>query len=238
MEGGMKVVKFLVFCSNFIFWLCGIGLIVVGVLVQLAMNNTLHIKDVTASAAPILITAVGVIVFLVAFFGCCGAWRENNCMMTMFAILLCVIIIMEITAVILGYVYRGKVETMVQDSLADMIENYNSSTPEFRTYVDKLQMKMKCCGINSTADWGSFTTDGDSVPDSCCVRISQGCGMGTMHNATVVYQTGCKVAFIKLIQDNLLWVIVAAIIIAVLQVMGVCFACMLIKEIRSGYEVM
>lgn len=238
MEGGMKLVKFLVFCFNFIFWLCGIGLIVVGVLVQITLHNSFHIKDASASGAPILIIAVGVIIFLVAFFGCCGAWQENYCMVTAFAILLSLVIILEIAAVILGHLYRGKVVKVVQDSLADMIDNYNTSKPEFRAAVDKLQMKLKCCGINSTADWRGFSPNGDSVPDSCCRTVKKGCGDGAMTNATIVYQTGCQVAFVKLLNDNLTWIIVTAIIIAILQILGVCFACMLMKAIRRGYEVM
>lgn len=238
MEGGMKLVKFLVFCFNFIFWLCGIALIVVGVLVQLTLHNTFVVKDATASGAPILITAVGVLIFLVAFFGCCGAWKENYCMVTAFATLLCLIIIMEIASVVLGYLYRGKVTEVVSASLAEMISNYNTSKPEFRAAVDKLQMKLRCCGINSTSDWRSFSSDGDSVPDSCCIKMEKDCGQNNMSNSTVVYQTGCQVAFIKLLKNNLMWIIVASIVIAILQILGVCFACMLMREIRSGYEVM
>jgi CD63 antigen len=32
-------------------------------------------------SAPMLFIIVGVVIFLVAFFGCCGAIKENNCMM-------------------------------------------------------------------------------------------------------------------------------------------------------------
>lgn len=78
------------------------------------------------------------------------------------------IIIVEIAAAITVYIFRGKVSvvffmihqlhclcrvlvivaflfashqvtTVVQDSLADMISNYNNSSPEFKKSVDKLQ---------------------------------------------------------------------------------------------------
>lgn len=237
-EGGLKCVKYLVFFFNFVFWLCGLALIVVGVLVQLSLHNTLMVKDPAASGAPILITALGVIVFLVAFFGCCGAWKENFCMLTTFALFMCLIIIGEIAAAILGYVYRGKVTNVVRDSLAEMITNYNTSSPEFRQAVDKLQQDLKCCGINSSADWRAFTPDGDTVPDSCCIALSQDCGKGTMNDPSKVYQKGCQQAVETLLQNNIQWIIVAAIVIAVLQILGVVFACLLMRGIRSGYEVM
>lgn len=31
---------------------------------------------------PILIISVGVVVFIIAFFGCCGTVKENNCMLS------------------------------------------------------------------------------------------------------------------------------------------------------------
>lgn len=234
----MKCVKYLVFFFNFIFWLCGLALIVVGVLVQVSLHNTLMVKDVSASGAPILVTAIGVIVFLVAFFGCCGAWKENFCMLTVFAIFMMVIIIAEIAAAILGYIYRGKVTNVVQDSLADMISNYNTSSQEFRDAVDQLQQSLKCCGVNSSADWRSYSTEGNTVPDSCCITSTSGCGQGAMSDASKVFQTGCQEAVETLLQENIQWIVVAALVIAALQVLGVVFACLLMRGIRSGYEVM
>ncbi|KAJ0036275.1 hypothetical protein NQD34_004952 [Periophthalmus magnuspinnatus] len=237
-EGGLKLVKYLVFFFNFIFWLCGLALIVIGVLVQISLHNTLMIKDASGSGAPILLIALGVIVFLISFFGCCGAWKENFCMITMFALLMSLIIIAEIAVTIVGYIYRGKVTDVVKDSLADMISNYNTSSPEFRDTVDKLQHDLKCCGVNSSADWRGFSPEGNTVPDSCCITVTQGCGEGTMSDASKVYQKGCQEAVEAILQENVKWIIVAALVIAVLQILGVVFACLLMRGIRSGYEVM
>uniref|UniRef100_A0A3B4BK26 Tetraspanin n=1 Tax=Periophthalmus magnuspinnatus TaxID=409849 RepID=A0A3B4BK26_9GOBI len=179
-EGGLKLVKYLVFFFNFIFWLCGLALIVIGVLVQISLHNTLMIKDASGSGAPILLIALGVIVFLISFFGCCGAWKENFCMITM----------------------------------------------------------LKCCGVNSSADWRGFSPEGNTVPDSCCITVTQGCGEGTMSDASKVYQKGCQEAVEAILQENVKWIIVAALVIAVLQILGVVFACLLMRGIRSGYEVM
>lgn len=237
-EGGLKLIKYLVFLFNFIFWLCGLALIVVGVMVQISLHNMLMVKDASASGGPILIIALGVVVFFIAFFGCCGAWKENYCMVTTFALLMSVIIICEIVAAILGYVYRGKVSTVVQDSLVDMISNYNTSGTHFRETVDKLQEDLKCCGINSSADWRSFSPEGDTVPDSCCIAETIGCGKGTMTDASKVYQQGCQQAVENLLKDNIHYIIAAALVIAVLQALGLVFACLLMRGIRSGYEVM
>ncbi|KAJ0064426.1 hypothetical protein NL108_006446, partial [Boleophthalmus pectinirostris] len=134
-----------------------------------------------------------------------------------FSILMSLIIIAEIAAAIVGYIYRGKVTDVVKDSLADMISNYNTSSPEFRDAVDKLQQDLKCCGVNSSADWRSYTQEGDTVPDSCCISKSQGCGQGTMSDASKVFQRGCQQAVEAVLKANVKWIIVAALVIAVLQ---------------------
>ncbi|CAJ1084587.1 CD63 antigen [Xyrichtys novacula] len=236
-EGGMKCVKFLLFFFNFIFWLCGLALVVVGILGQVALHNTIEIKNVSASGAPIVIIGVGVVIFLIAFFGCCGAWKENYCMVTTFAVLLSLIIIVEIGAAIAGYIFRGKISSVVQDSLVEMISKYNS-TEHFRDSVDKLQKDLKCCGVNSSADWKNYRPDRESVPDSCCVNFTKGCGDGALKDPSKLFKEGCHDAVEANLKKNIQWVIVAALIIAFLQIMGIVFACLLMRGIRSGYEVM
>ncbi|KAM3871663.1 CD63 antigen [Diretmus argenteus] len=236
-EGGMKCVKFLLFFFNFIFWICGLALIIVGILVQMALHNTFMIKDASASVAPLVVIGVGVVIFFIAFFGCCGAWRESYCMITTFSILLGLIIIVEIGAAIAGYIFRGKLTLIVQDSLTDIISNYNS-TDDFRKAVDNLQENLRCCGVNSSADWKTFRPDGNSVPDSCCLNVTINCGIGALAVPTTLHQEGCQKALEDFLGKNIQWIIVAALVIAFLQIMGIVFACMLMRGIRSGYEVM
>uniref|UniRef100_A0A3Q0S2X3 Tetraspanin n=1 Tax=Amphilophus citrinellus TaxID=61819 RepID=A0A3Q0S2X3_AMPCI len=237
-EGGMKCVKYLLFIFNFIFWICGLALVVLGIVVQVSLHNTYKINDPSASGAPIILIGVGLVIFFISFFGCCGAFKENYCMVTTFAVLLSLIIIIEIAAAIVGYVFRNKLSTIVQDSVTDMMNNYNKSKSEFKEAVDKLQQSMKCCGANSSADWKGIIPDGKSVPDSCCVNVTKGCGTGAMYDSAKVFQEGCTAAVEAALKTNILWVIVAAIVIAVLQLLGIVFACILMKGIRSGYEVM
>ncbi|XP_072222579.1 CD63 antigen [Leuresthes tenuis] len=237
-EGGMKCVKFLLFFFNLIFWLCGLALIVVGIMVQVSLHSTFMIHDASASGAPIVLIGVGVLIFFIAFFGCCGAWKENYCMVTTFAVLLSLIILAEIGAAIAGYVFRNKLSTIVQDSLTDMIGSYKNGTKEFKASVDKVQEDWKCCGVNSSADWRDFSSDGNTVPDSCCINVTKSCGKGAMLDANKVYQKGCHDTIETFLKKNIQWVIVAALVIAFLQIMGIVFACLLMRGIRSGYEVM
>ncbi|XP_027866921.1 CD63 antigen [Xiphophorus couchianus] len=237
-EGGMKCVKYVLFCFNFISLFCGLALIVVGVVVQVSMHKTFRIMDVNASAGPIILIVVGLLTFFVAFFGCCGAWKENHCMVATFSFFLSLVVIAEIVAVVLGYIYRDKVKTMIDKNLSDMITNYKVGSAELRETLDKLQETWKCCGAQNTSDWKDYGSDGKSVPDSCCLEVKPGCGNGTMTDTAKVHQQGCSEVMSIFLKRDAQWVIIAAIVVAVLQLLGIVFACLLMRAIRGGYEVM
>ncbi|KAA8591338.1 hypothetical protein FQN60_002281, partial [Etheostoma spectabile] len=145
-------------------------------------------KNASASGPAIVLIAVGVVIFFIAFFGCCGAWKENHCMVATFTVLLVLVILVEIAAVIAGYVFRNKLTDVVQDSLKNMISDYENGTAEFQHSLDKLQEDLKCCGFNGSSDWKDFSSDKKSVPDSCCVKVTPKCGVGAMTDAAKVHQ--------------------------------------------------
>ncbi|KAG8239400.1 hypothetical protein J437_LFUL018932, partial [Ladona fulva] len=75
-----RLVKYLLFLFNLVFVITGIVLISIGASVLAAYKQYdvfLEPRFVTSAE---LIVAVGVIVLIVAFFGCCGAIKENYCM--------------------------------------------------------------------------------------------------------------------------------------------------------------
>lgn len=57
------------------------GLIAVGVGAQLVLRQTIVQGATPGSLLPVVIIAVGAFLFLVAFVGCCGACKENYCLM-------------------------------------------------------------------------------------------------------------------------------------------------------------
>ena len=52
--------------------------------------------DAYPNAATLFI-ALGVIVLVIGFFGCCGACTENSCMMTTFACLLALVVLCQVS---------------------------------------------------------------------------------------------------------------------------------------------
>ncbi|KAM6474443.1 CD63 antigen [Liasis olivaceus] len=233
-EGGMKCIKYLVFFFNFLFWLCGIALIALGIFVQIELRNTLVMTGpASASAAPIVILSVGVIVFFISFFGCCGAMKENYCMVTTFAVLLTLIFLVEIAAAIAGYIFKDKIQAVIKDEVQVEMNSYNSSgTNPF----DELQKKYSCCGALNYTDWFNVTQFKPSrVPRSCCKNGTECTNRPTPEN---VYEEGCVTKIEAWLRKHIVIVAAVALGIAFFEILGIIFACCLMKGIRSGYEVM
>lgn len=52
----------------------------IGIAVQSAYHDYRHFLDDEFFSVPKLLIAIGIIIFFIAFFGCCGAIKENYCM--------------------------------------------------------------------------------------------------------------------------------------------------------------
>ena len=59
----------------------GVGLLGVGVYVQLKIGDYVELSSVKYVTGPIIIIAVGAVIAVIAFFGCCGAIKESRCLL-------------------------------------------------------------------------------------------------------------------------------------------------------------
>jgi CD63 antigen len=68
---------------NILLQLCGIAILALGVVVKVGSKNYAErMKDITDNLTfpAITLIVIGSIIFVIAFFGCCGAIRESHCM--------------------------------------------------------------------------------------------------------------------------------------------------------------
>lgn len=223
-EGGMKCVKILLFAFNLIFVLAAIGLIAAGAYVQIQLKDYFDLIEGSFSSAAALLIAVGVIIFFIAFFGCCGAMKENyNCVM-IFAVLLTIIFILEIAGGIAGFVLKGKVGDTVTKYMGQTMDNNNTKV------WDEVQKDFQCCGIHNASDW---TDHKRTVPTSCC-KVPSAANCTT---TGPLYTDGCYDKFSTFIEDKIYIVGAIGIALAFVQIVGILFACCLGRAIRKEYEV-
>ncbi|XP_010080369.1 PREDICTED: tetraspanin-4-like, partial [Pterocles gutturalis] len=87
----------------------GCGILGVGIWLAVTQGNfaTLSSSFPSLSAANLLIVT-GTFVMIIGFVGCIGAIKENKCLLLSFFIMLLIIFLLELTVVILFFVYTDK----------------------------------------------------------------------------------------------------------------------------------
>ncbi|KAM3849495.1 tetraspanin-8-like [Diretmus argenteus] len=106
-----RCIKYLLFFFNFLFWVSGCIILAVSIYLKVKKDG----NKITSEAIPgiDLMIAIGVIIMLLGFLGCCGAIRENRCLLLLFFISLLVIFILLLAAGILGAVDEKKASLTV-----------------------------------------------------------------------------------------------------------------------------
>merc|ERR1712168_895411 len=127
METSIKCIKYTLFLFNLLFTLSGLFLIVTGGVVQGAYSQYLDFLGDQFFSTPVFLVIVGCIIFFVAFFGCCGAIKENHCMTFAFAILLGIIFLMEVGAGIAAYRLKSEVKHLLEKNMEAGMQNYHQT---------------------------------------------------------------------------------------------------------------
>jgi hypothetical protein len=182
---GAKVVKYILFVFNFIFWVTGAVLLGVGIWVLSDPNATHYLQIASVDyglikSAAICLIAVGGLVFIVGGLGCCGACRENSACLTTFSALLIFLLFIQVIAVIMAAVFHGQILRELSSEMQLTMNEYYSKTnyDSETTSWNFIQIEMKCCGVsnNSVDDWRNTywwnnTRVNETVPQSCCAQL-------------------------------------------------------------------
>uniref|UniRef100_A0A4W3JLW3 Tetraspanin 9a n=1 Tax=Callorhinchus milii TaxID=7868 RepID=A0A4W3JLW3_CALMI len=232
-RGCLCCLKYMMFLFNLIFWLCGCGLLGVGIWLSATQGNfaTLSPSLPSLSAANLLI-AIGTIIMVVGFLGCLGAIKENKCLLLSFFVVLLVIFLMELIVVILFFVYRAEVADYAKEDLRNGLKLYGSEGNVGLTNAwNIVQTDFECCGVVNFTDWEPVMGS-NFVPDSCCMEYSKNCGQGT---STLWRDSGCYNVVKMWFEDQTVILGTIAMCILVIQILGMAFSMTLFHQIsRSG----
>jgi len=219
----MKCVKYLLFIFNLLFFIIGLALIIVGALVQTKLSQYAEFSYGTVNLAAVFFIVIGAIVFIIGFFGCCGAHKESYCMTLTFSVLLAIVFIIEIGVAITVYVARSGIEDSLEKEMQKSIKKYGNETAVTKAW-DEMQESLKCCGYDGPNDWN------DDVPKSCCDSMISSC------TALNSYQDGCVEKVFDFMKENILLIGGIGIGLAFVQIVGIVIACCLAQAIRKEYE--
>ncbi|XP_050310515.1 CD63 antigen-like isoform X2 [Anthonomus grandis grandis] len=268
-----RMIKYLMFVFNLLFVISGIIIIAIGVTVKTVYTEYETFLSTQYFTLPNMLIATGVFIFIISFFGCCGAVRESWIMLGIFSILLCIIFIFEFASGIAGYVLKDQTADFLEKTLRENLDTYNVTHGVW----DLIQRSFDCCGVDSYDDWKGRLNQSDpyTLPISCCPTVSGAFGAfycnSYNHSAaptdtttvtnpdsttgrkrrdtneistntsipanstSIPYSTGCKSAFGDYIRKHALQIGGCALGLAIVQILGICFSCHLVRQLKNGY---
>ncbi|KAK9513029.1 hypothetical protein O3M35_001312 [Rhynocoris fuscipes] len=231
-------IKYSLFIFNLILAISGLVLLCLGVVIKGVYTEYEKFLDDRYLSASSLLIASGTLLFIFAFFGCCGAIKENRCMILVFSVLLSVVFILEIATGITGFILNDKADALLNRTLFTTMEQYNQSK-ELTQLWDAVQRNLDCCGVNNYTDWNGVMA-APQLPLSCCNIPVGATEYSCLSNTTIsgmLHTTPCKTQLSLIVDHNAVTICAAALGFVVLQLIGIVFSCYLAKFIKaSSYE--
>ncbi|KYO41873.1 NACHT domain- and WD repeat-containing protein 1 isoform D [Alligator mississippiensis] len=273
-----QLIKYTLFVSCYLFWVASGLMVAVGIYAKLSKEAS-AVDSLLADPSLMLLT-VGILMFAITFVGCTGALRDlpmllkialtptpstgvlaaggrlDGTPVTDFAWTLLIVLILQIVAAVLGFLFSGMVMEKAAFLMGKAISSYRDDL-DLQNLIDYIQKKFECCGVHSYKDWSQNiyfecrdsnpSLERCAVPFSCCTQEDKGtvltsvlntmCGYGTQNlrpweAESLIYTEGCLEKIVNWGQRNLLLVAGLAIGLFVLEVLVFSLAIMLIYQIN------
>jgi len=236
----LACLKFSLYCYNILLLMFGLGGLSVGLWTLIDRGQFLSLLTNTVyQVTGLVIILTAALLILITVLGCCGISRESERMITVYGSLLTLMVLVQCTIGVTAYFYKDQVHRELVESLNTSIsEEYglpgNNATTEA---IDDLQMTFRCCGAEGFEDWRvsawwiSKLRHSNKVPDSCCKSVSRSCGVRD-HPSNVHY-TGCAIKLSSLAGDHLILIGSIAIVLCLVQCVGVILAVKLVSKLKT-----
>ncbi|CAH1256922.1 CD81 [Branchiostoma lanceolatum] len=242
-EGCMRCLKYLMFIFNFLFWLLGCAILGVAIWLRVDQRTTQYVDTGENLSSyyigTYVLMAVGGIMMLVGFLGCCGAIYESQCMLCTFFIFLLLIFAAEIGGGIWAFLHQDDLTEFIKSDFEDIVKSKYGVDQHASKSWDGVQESLMCCGAADKSDWaqsswGNQQKNWGSVPQSCCETPLLGCGSGGIVLIQQIHQKGCTDKLIEFFHKNLMIIGCVGIAIGVIQLLGMTFALCLCCSIRRN----
>jgi len=225
---GMSMVKYGLFVFNLICAIAGIALIVVG---ALPLYKLEHVRDALPdhepATVPIIVLVLGSIIFIISFFGCCGAIKESPCMVSTYTWFLLLLVIIQVILAVFAFMYTEDLANAAEKGFTNLWNEMDSGTERNSSErINSIQSHMHCCGKQGPNDW---LNDGRPIRPSCCSSGLDTCNI----NSTDLFHEGCGPVLFDLVNASGLLIAWIAIVFGAFELVGVVFGCCLGNSIRN-----
>uniref|UniRef100_A0A3Q0QYU9 Tetraspanin n=1 Tax=Amphilophus citrinellus TaxID=61819 RepID=A0A3Q0QYU9_AMPCI len=226
-----SLLKIMMFIFNGGIFLAGAVILGVGVWVQVDKNSLLGVLEQVESNSSLsqlvnvsyLLIAVGAVLLVIGFLGCCGAIKESKCMLLTFFIIILVIFLIEVAGGVVLFVFQGLAGELLQeleDEVRQSLENKYGEDESLTSLWNVTMEEFKCCGYRNYTDFDNspfYNLNGKNVyPTPCCnSTITNACNTNEAELSNI---DGCFDKLLQLIEDNAQIIAAVALGIAALEI--------------------
>lgn len=143
------------------------------------------------------------------------------------------IFILELSAGITGYILKNSTYALITSTLKPTMEDYtNENKSHIAIGWDNIQETYRCCGLQSSDDWLAAV---NGTPLSCC-EIPHG-KLDTFYcnkDQETMHGVGCVEAFGNFIKSHAMSLAIAGLVLAIIQLFGLLFACIIARQIKKN----
>lgn len=240
MDCGIVTSKTVLLFLSLVFWAAGAALAYVGAYVIKSYDNfDSFIQDKYTLIPAAIIIAVSVVMFIFGLVGCCATIRESKVGLSFFFLIIMVIFAAEVAALVLSFIYQGKINADLERSMNDTFSKYGEQDTETKA-VDYLQTQLQCCGVKNYTSWSDTTwgiSHNGTVPLSCCKNSTSQC-TGRRDQLDLLNVEGCEAKLESLLQGVLGYAMLVILGFAIIKFFGMLSVCVITCKTgsRSGYQ--
>lgn len=228
---------------SLLFWGSGGFLCYAGVSLFLTCKNFQYFfQDLYFILPSALAAATAVILLFTGFLGCCVPRKDGRCQQGTFMYFIVILLCLEASAAVLGFIYSNRIEYELS-SMENVFLKYNGSSPDINSrQVDRLQIKLECCGVRNYTDWTDVPWQphsiNESVPESCCIKSYSNC-TGDISHPEFLYQTGCKGMLYQKLQRFLKYIYWGSIGAIAVEILAALIDCVLMgRQSLQDYRIL
>ncbi|GFS55995.1 CD9 antigen [Nephila pilipes] len=226
-EAYMTCLKHCLVVINLLIWLLGAVITALGIWIKVDKefwNIQTNLNVTQFNTASWVLIAAGIIIMLVGFLGCYGAMASRICMLIVFSIIVIIVLLLEIAvmAIVWSAVSNKNVQEEVKLRAKTAMQRMTNDENK-RYFIDLLQAKLQCCGVDGPSDYALNPKDPKPIPPSC-----------TNKDTGVPNTRGCYEAVVEFLKNKAAIVGGVALAILLLQVCVLVFTTCLICSIKNA----
>lgn len=222
--------------ANLIILLLGAGVLSIGVVGVVLVNDVFSASDyiLFANTFFIVVTFIGVFITLLCLLAIVGTYatycsNENSvlkgvaiCLLVTATSGMLIMLIGQFIGVLVAYIYRAQLEdTFTSSVLTFFDDTYENNPRGIDEVIIPIQKFFDCCGATGPEDYAGISEVGlnNSLPEGCCRFVSPNCTLGG--DSSLYRSEGCAMLVVGLIVayfDAILGVGVAILVVSIIAV--------------------